>query len=179
MSISQKVRTDPILDVGGGFAAEAESRRDAKGRPLGTARAPAAQAARIARDARRLFGERTTLLFEPGRALVSGAFHLAARVVRVREGRPPTVYLDASRASHAFFVARGRHPIEIVPRRAGPRRRVVLAGPLGVDLDVFARDAVLPPVRPGDLVVIGSVGAYNQNAANAWAGAMPGVMTAQ
>ena len=174
----QEFRTDPILDLGGGFAATEESRLDAKARPLGTARAPAGHAARLAREARRLLGSRTTVLFEPGRALVSGAFHLVARVVRVREGPRPTVYLDASRASHAFFAGRGDHPIAALPRRAGRARRATLAGPLGVELDVFARDLALLPVRTGDLVVIGSVGAYNQNAASGWAGAVPGVVSA-
>jgi diaminopimelate decarboxylase len=75
--------------------------------------------------------------------------------------------------SHAFFVARGRHPIAAIPRRRAAPRSVALAGPLGVGLDLFTPAAGLAPVAPGDLVVIGSIGAYNQKAASAWAGPVP------
>jgi diaminopimelate decarboxylase len=157
------------LGVGGGFAARLES-RGKEPQPPGPSAAEIVPALR--RAARRLFdAERNVrLLFEPGRAIVSGAYHLVARVVRVRDGRAPVAYLDASALSHAPFVILGRHPIAVRPWRPGPERRVTLAGPLGVGNDVFARAVRLPPLRPGDLVVIGSVGAYNQNAANTWAG---------
>ncbi len=91
--------------------------------------------------------------------------------------RGTRVYLDASRLAHAFFVARGVHPIAVLPTRRGAPRRFALAGRLGVGLDVFADPVRLPPVRPDDLVVIGAVGAYNVNAANAWAGPIPPVVT--
>ena len=159
------------LDVGGGFAAETESRLDEHGRPRTAGRTSRDRLARLAREARLRIGPRLRLLLEPGRALVSGSIHLVSRVVRIKRTRPhTTVYLDASRMSHAFFVARGRHPIAAIPRRRGPLRSVALAGPLGVGLDVFTPAASLTPLEPGDLVVISSVGAYNQNAASAWAG---------
>jgi diaminopimelate decarboxylase len=129
-------------------------------------------------EARRLFGPAVELLFEPGRAIVSQSFRLVARVLRVKDSeRRRTVFLDASRLSHAFFAGWGRHPIETIPRRRGARRAATLAGPLGVGVDVFASRELLAPVEPGDLVVIGSVGAYNWNAINSWAGAIPNVRT--
>lgn len=67
------------------------------------------------------------------------------------------VFLDASRMAHAYFVLRGRHP-------------------LGVDLDLLSPAVRLGSPRPGDLVLIGSVGAYNTNAASAWAGPMPPIV---
>ncbi len=165
------------LDVGGGFAARGESRLDEHGRPSGVGPGPAALLPELARPARRLLGPQVALLLEPGRALVSAGLHLVSRVVRVRASRGgSTVYLDASRLSHAFFVAHGRHPIAAIPRRRGAPRPVALAGPLGVGLDVFGKTR-LPQVSPGDLVVIGSVGAYNWNAANDWAGGVPAVYT--
>jgi diaminopimelate decarboxylase len=162
------------LDLGGGFAAQTESRLDGRLRPLGVGIAPEVLVEALGKEARRLFGPDVELLFEPGRAIVSQSFRLVARVLRVKESeRRRTVFLDASRLSHAFFAGWGRHPIETIPRRRGPRRAATLAGPLGVGVDVFARSELLAPVRPGDLVVIGSVGAYNWNAVNGWAGATP------
>jgi diaminopimelate decarboxylase len=166
------------LDMGGGFAAHSESRLDARGRPRPAGTAPEAILSPLARSARRLFGPGVRLAVEPGRALVSGSFHLIARVVRVREAAgQTTVYIDASRLSHAFFVALGRHPIAALPARRGPRRDVCLAGPLGVGLDVFTSTARIPLPAPGDLIVIGSVGAYNLNAANGWAGPIAPVVS--
>lgn len=165
-----------ILDLGGGFAAESESRLDGSGGPSPAGGGPA-MLAPIGAQARRLFGRNPRLFLEPGRALVSGSFHLVARVVRIKEGRRGvTAYLDASRLSHGFWVAMGRHPIAPTPRRRGETRPVQLAGPLGVGHDVFAR-VRLPPLEPSDLVVIGSVGAYNQNSANTWAGPIPPVVS--
>ena len=166
------------LDLGGGFAGRSESRLDASGRPRPAGMDPEAILPPLARRARRLFGSGVRIAVEPGRAIVSGSFHLVARVVRVRQARGrATVYLDASRLSHAFFVAMGRHPIAALPVRRGARRTVTLAGPLGVGLDVFTETAWLPPVETGDLIVIGSVGAYNGNAANAWAGPVPPIVS--
>jgi diaminopimelate decarboxylase len=166
------------LDMGGGFAARSESRLDARGRPRPAGTDPETILPPLARTARRLFGRGVRLAFEPGRAMVSGSLHLVARVVCVREaaGRT-TVYIDASRLSHAFFVALGRHPIAALPARCGPRRVVSLAGPLGVGLDVFTPTARIPLPAPDDLIVIGSVGAYNLNAANGWAGPIPPVLS--
>ena len=162
------------LDLGGGFAARTESRLDERGHPLAAARDPSDRLPDLALEARRRVGSGLRLLFEPGRALASGSIHLVSRVARIKQTRPrPIVYLDASCVSHAFFVARGRHPIAAIPRRRGTRRPVALAGPLGAGLDLFAPAASLTPLAPGDLVVIGSVGAYNQNAASAWAGPVP------
>jgi diaminopimelate decarboxylase len=161
------------IDVGGGFAARLESR--GKEPPPPGPRAVEFVSA-LSRAARRLGLANVRLLFEPGRAIASGAYHLVGRVVRIREGAKPAVYLDASCLSHAPFVPLGLHPIAVLPRRTRRRRTVALAGPLGVASDVFTPAVRLPPLVPGDLVVIGSVGAYNQNAANAWASRVPRVI---
>jgi diaminopimelate decarboxylase len=163
--------TAGVLDVGGGFAAQGESRRDARGRPRGTAASPAGFVAEIQEAARRAIpGAR--LVFEPGRAVASDAFHLVTRVVRATS---PRVHVDASRLSHAFFVPRGRHAFVPVPRRRGAGATEV-AGPLPVDLDVFSAGESIGRPREGDLLVVESVGAYNLIAANAWAGRIPEVV---
>ena len=160
-----------VVDVGGGFAARGEARRDSLGRPRRPPRSVPARVRELSRALRAAVpGARGFL--EPGRALVSDAFHLVTRVVRVRGSR---VYLDASRMSHAFFVPRGRHPFIAVPRRAGSRRRSI-AGPLPSHLDLFSEGEAVGKPREGDILVIGSVGAYNLIQASAWAGPVPEVV---
>ncbi len=166
------------LDLGGGFAARSESRLVERGRPRSTRKDPTRILPALAKRARSLLGARLQLLFEPGRALVSASLHLVTRVIRIRKrSSQTTIYVDASRLSHAFFVARGRHRVASIPRRRGPSRDVALAGPLGAGLDLFTPATRLAPLAPGDLVVVGSVGAYNWNAASSWAGPVPPIAT--
>jgi diaminopimelate decarboxylase len=163
-----------VLDVGGGFPALREARRDARGRIRSRAASPEAFLRAIRAEARRAVpGAR--LFLEPGRAVASDAFHLVTRVVRTTERR---VYVDASRMAHAFFVPRGSHPFRAVPRRAG-RGAVEVRGPLPTNLDLFAERVPIGRPRPGDLLVIESVGAYNLITANAWSGAVPEVVEAE
>ena len=166
-----------VLDAGGGFPCAAESRFDDRGRPHRTAWTdPRAIVRDILTETRRAIGD-VELWVEPGRALVADAFSLVARVVRARPRGE--VYVDASRMAHAFFAARGRHPIAAIPARRGRPSRLTIAGLLGTDLDVFARDVPLVPPRDGDAIVFGAVGAYNLIAANEWAGPVPPVVEAE
>ena len=165
-----------ILDVGGGFSSSSESRFDDRGRPRRPAwTEPEAIVRDLAREIVRRIGD-PEVWIEPGRALVADAFHLVARVIRVRGERE--VFLDASRVGHGYFVARGSHPVAAFPSRRGPAVSLVIAGPLGTDLDVFIRRIRMVRPREGDVVVIGAVGAYNLIAANEWAGPIPPVLSA-
>jgi diaminopimelate decarboxylase len=167
-----------IFDVGGGFAADGESRRDPPGRARPAPPPAGDLLAAIAREARASLGKGVRVLAEPGRALVSDCFHLVSRVLRVkRSSRRADVFMDASRISHAYFVPRGIHQFGLLPARPPSRVRVRLLGPIGVGLDLFSEDAEIGLPEEGDLVVIGSVGAYNLNAANAWSGAIPPVVS--
>jgi diaminopimelate decarboxylase len=158
-----------VLDIGGGFAARGESRGD--GRRRTRAAPPGAFLDAVAAEVRRRVpGAR--LFLEPGRAIASDAFHLVTRVVRVSGHR---IYVDASRMSHAFFVPLGRHPFWLVPPRP-ERGHFEIAGPLPVALDRLTPRRALGRPREGDLLVVGSVGAYNPVAASAWAGRMPRVV---
>jgi diaminopimelate decarboxylase len=165
-----------LLDLGGGFAAPGEARLGADGRLRPPGAGPS-MLGPIGARLSQLFGRDVRVLLEPGRAIVSGSVHLVARVLRVKNGTRRAAYLDASRLAHAFWIARGRHPVAVLPARRGPIAPTALAGPLGVGIDLFAESEPLPPLRPGDLVVIGWVGAYNQNCANTWAGAVPPVIS--
>lgn len=165
-----------VLDVGGGFSSAGETRFDDRGRPLPSRWTdPDGIVGDLLRETRRRLGD-TDVWIEPGRALVAEAFHLVARVGRIRAGRE--AFLDASRMAHGFFVARGSHPVGMIPARRGKERSLTLAGPLGSDLDVFIRRIAMVPPREGDVVVFGNVGAYNLIAANGWAGPIPPVKIA-
>ncbi len=108
-----------ILNVGGGFPARREVRRDTPPRkPPGTAESFVGAILSTMRHAPEL--RRARLFFEPGRAVAADAFHLVTRVVRVTPGR---IYVDASRMSHAFFVAWGRHRMDSDPQTPGRRPR--------------------------------------------------------
>ena len=162
-----------ILNVGGGFAALREARRSLSGRPEGRPASAREYLGTIRKAVREAFPVPGLRLFaEPGRAIASDAFHLVTRVVRVVGRR---VYVDASRMSHAYFVARGRHPFLPIPRRPGGGKSEV-SGALPVDLDRLSNGETIGRPREGDLLVIGAVGAYNLIAANAWAGRVPPVV---
>jgi len=111
-----------------------------------------------------------TLIMEPGRLLVSDAFHLVARVIRLKEERGVRfAILDAGRVQNALFVSRGYHEIlhAGAPRGAsdGP---YTLVGPLCAKLDTFAWSLPMPRLSEGDVVVVLDVGAYNMSAQSRW-----------
>lgn len=101
------------------------------------------------------------LVMEPGRFLVGNAGMLLTRVLyRKRSGGKDYVITDAGmtellRPSHynAF------HRIEPVGP-AGEAGVVDVVGPVCESGDFFARDRSLGDVLPGDLLVVGSAGAY-------------------
>ena len=105
------------------------------------------------------------LLIEPGRALVGPAGVLLTRVLYVKENRGKTfVVVDAAMndlirpvlygATHVITPAiRGR-------AASSKARRVDVVGPVCESGDFLARDWPLAPVKPGDLLVIWTAGAY-------------------
>ena len=105
------------------------------------------------------------LLIEPGRALVGPAGVLLTRVLYVKENRGKTfVVVDAAMndlirpvlygATHVITPAiRGR-------AASSKARRVDVVGPVCESGDFFAHDWPLAPVKPGDLLVIWTAGAY-------------------
>lgn len=168
------------LDLGGGFAVPSEVRYpEGAADPLAAGRAapvPAPEEIAGFGEVCRAMAEELPaapverVVLEPGRLLVADAFHLLARVVRVKDGpEHPFLVLDASRAQNALFAARGYH--EIVAVRdpdAAPRARYTLAGPLCASFDTYARGRALPPLEEGDLLLLLDVGAYNLSAQSHW-----------
>jgi diaminopimelate decarboxylase len=106
--------------------------------------------------------QRPALVFESGRAVIDEAQSLIASVVGRKElsdGRPAAI-LDAG--LNALFTALWYdHNVQLASPARGLPRDTVLYGPLCMNIDVVRRSVQLPPLAPGDRLVIAPVGAYN------------------
>lgn len=104
-----------------------------------------------------------TLLVEPGRLLVGAAGLLLARVIDVKQwpGTRRFVVLDAGMTELLRPMLYGAsHRVEAVRPRPGEAVACDLVGPVCETTDTLASDRRLPPLEPGDLVVVRDVGAY-------------------
>ncbi len=105
-----------------------------------------------------------TLVFEPGRWLVGNAGVLLARVIYVKEGEHRRfLVLDAAMNDlkrPAMYDA--YHPMLRVREPAAGEAPVEydVVGPVCESTDIFTAGRPLPPSRSGDLIAIGSAGAY-------------------
>jgi diaminopimelate decarboxylase len=103
------------------------------------------------------------LLLEPGRFLVAQAGALLTRVLFVkRNGAKTFVITDAGMNDLIRpSLYQAHHEILPVaqPRNSG-KSTVDIVGPVCESGDFFARDRVMPKVKPGDLVVLLDAGAY-------------------
>ena len=138
----------PLVDLGGGWPGAADLE-------------PYARAVAAALRGDGFGGE---LLVEPGRALVRDAVDLACTVVAVKalaDGTPCAV-LDAGTnvVPGALWGAPRVEPLEVASRAAP--RPTLLSGPLCLNVDVVHPAARLPPLAPGDTLVVRDVGAYQQ-----------------
>lgn len=103
------------------------------------------------------------LLLEPGRFLVAHAGVLLTRVLYLKQTRHRTfVIVDAAMNDFLRPALYGAvHPITTVRQDSpGRRRRVTIVGPACETGDFFLQDWLLPPVRPGDLLMLWGAGAY-------------------
>ena len=114
---------------------------------------------------------------ELGRYLVGEAGHYLTRVIRVKETRGHSIIaLDGGMNHHLAAsgnlggVIKRNYPIRNISRRGdaasgeGEPRAYDLAGPMCTNIDMLGRAASLPPTRPGDVIAIGSSGAYGPTA---------------
>jgi diaminopimelate decarboxylase len=103
-----------------------------------------------------------TVVAEPGRALTANAGVLISRVLyRKENGDRRFVIVDGGMNDYLrpmLYSAQNR--VETDPLRPGPKAPVDVVGPICETTDRFAKDRRLPPVEPGDLVVLRDVGAY-------------------
>ena len=107
-------------------------------------------------------GQRPTLIFESGRAVVDDAQVLIASVVGRKQlpGGAPAVILDAG-INLLFTAFWYHHQVRPATPTRGEPRETVLYGPMCMNIDVVRKSVQLPPLMPGDPLVISPVGAYN------------------
>lgn len=157
-----------VLDIGGGFPV------DYRNETVTIEQIAAALDPLLAPRAGRL-----EILAEPGRVVVADAMTLVARVVGVAN-RPDGhwAYLDDGvYGSWSNIIFEGIVPLVLTePELTGearPRCRTTLAGPTCDSIDVLAREVDLPQLRPGDLVVSPTMGAYSVVTATEFNGLAP------
>ena len=106
-------------------------------------------------------GEPPLLILEPGRAVVSDAIDLVATVVSSKDlpdGRRAVV-IDAG--VNLLPTSFWRHQtVELIGNPEGEPKETIVYGPLCLQTDIITR-ASLPPLGPGDRLVVKNVGAYN------------------
>ena len=111
------------------------------------------------------------LWLEPGRALVAAAGTLLTRIVHVKTGARRHLIADAGMADLLRPALYGAaHPIapltvrgRLLPDDARSRPLELptdVDGPLCENADRLGRDVALPEIEPGDLLAVGSAGAY-------------------
>jgi diaminopimelate decarboxylase len=162
------------VDAGGGLGIDYHAEAEAKSKPrspksvLAAGADPegqvAAYAAALTAPLKRLGGE-ITLLLEPGRFLVAQAGALLARVLYVKKNGKKTFVITDAGMNDLIRPALYQAHHEIVPidPRPGRKRIVDVVGPVCETGDFFARDRLLPELRPGDLVAILDAGAYGSS----------------
>ncbi|GGH11935.1 diaminopimelate decarboxylase [Silvibacterium dinghuense] len=110
-----------------------------------------------------------TLLLEPGRFLVAQAGALLARVLYVKKNGEKTFVITDAGMNDLIRPTLYQAHHEILPVEPPSSRRTITAdvvGPVCESGDFFARDRVLAPLKPGDLVAILDAGAYGMSLAS-------------
>lgn len=102
------------------------------------------------------------LILEPGRSVVDESMVLLSRVVAVKKKRDgkPFIIIDAgvNLLSTAYYY---RHDLAADRGSSEAGEPTDVFGPLCMQIDVIRWGAPLPPLRPGDIITIRNVGAYN------------------
>jgi diaminopimelate decarboxylase len=113
-----------------------------------------------------LAGEPAHLLLEPGRFIVAQAGALLTRVLYVKKNGSKTFVITDAAMNDLIRPAlyHAHHEIIPVKQPAGKSSLVAdVVGPVCESGDFFARDRVLPPIKPNDLVVLLDAGAYGMS----------------
>ncbi len=110
-----------------------------------------------------------TLMFEPGRVIAGNSGVLVTRVIRVKPGvTVPFVIVDAAMndlARPALYDA-WHDFIAVTP--SGERMVANIVGPICESSDTFAMGRDIDAVKPGDLAVFRTAGAYGATMANTY-----------
>jgi len=130
---------------------------------------PADYRALVEQRAPDLFAPGVRLITEFGRAIHANCGIAVSRVEYVKPGRRgdqlAVIHLGADFLLRTVYRPEDwQHEFFVLDRqgmpKTGPDRPLSIAGPLCFAGDVLARDVLLPPVEPGDWIVIRDVGAY-------------------
>ncbi|WP_314505270.1 type III PLP-dependent enzyme [uncultured Microbacterium sp.] len=146
------------LDIGGGFPVAYD-----------TAVTPLEELAAVIRPLLEPRADRLTILAEPGRIMVAESMTLLTSVVGLAErGDGRWYYLDDGLyGAYSNVLTEDVHPLIFAEREieglevdAATHRWATLAGPTCDSTDVIAREALLPDLAVGDLLVSPVMGAY-------------------
>jgi len=104
------------------------------------------------------------LLLEPGRFIVAQAGGLLTRVLYVKKNGAKTFVITDAGMNDLIRPSLYQAHHEIWPVKQGKDAgKVDVVGPVCESGDFFARDRVMPAVRPGELVLILDAGAYGMS----------------
>ncbi len=140
-----------FLDAGGGFGVSYDDATDVPASAFAEAIVPAVRSAGL------------QLILEPGRYIVGPAGALLTRVLYVKRSAGKTFVItdagmnDLLRPSHYSSYHR---VIEVVRHEDRPIERVDVVGPICETGDFLALDRPIPLPEPGELLALGTTGAY-------------------
>ncbi len=160
--LMRKVRAEGLdiahMDLGGGVGVPYKS-----GEVYPSPEEYAAMVARVTAD------WDVTLMFEPGRVIAGNTGVLVTRVIRVKPGAScPFVIVDAAMndlARPALYDA-WHDFVAVTP--SGARMTANIVGPICESSDTFAMARDIDAVKPGDLAVFRTAGAYGATMANTY-----------
>jgi diaminopimelate decarboxylase len=145
------------VDAGGGLGVDYGA----------TAFDPAKQVSKYAAALTKGLGtEPAHLLLEPGRFIIAQAGALLTRVLYVKKNATKTFVITDAGMNDLIRPALYHAHHEIIPIKQPAGKSTVTAdivGPVCESGDFFARDRVLPPVKPNDLVLLLDAGAYGMS----------------
>jgi diaminopimelate decarboxylase len=110
-----------------------------------------------------------TLMFEPGRVIAGNSGVLATEVIRVKPGvSSPFVIVDAAMNDLARPALYDAWHDFVAVRPTGERMTANIVGPICESSDTFAMGRDIDAVKPGDLAVFRTAGAYGATMANTY-----------
>ncbi len=108
-----------------------------------------------------LHGLDVTLICEPGRFMVGNSGYFLIRVLyeKVNEGKRFIIVDGGMNDLLRPSLYNAYHKVEVLGK-SGEESEADLVGPVCESGDFFAKNRLLPPTEPGDLIIVHSAGAY-------------------